>query len=736
MKLNAVAFVISGLLLSQPALSHDSVTSAPSQPSPVQQQETQQQLLPSVSDTFAWLRDDSRQSRQVRHFLTEQNQHADQALAQYHPIQQQLLQQWQDYAPQKAEKPWKIDGDYRYRFETRNDERVLVRRFANESEDHAEVIFNLTQRAALSNYYSLGHWAISPDRNTIAVLEDRRGDRNYTLSLIDIKSQKATELASGLSTEIAWTTNSDALYVVTNEAHTYRPFQIVKINRHQPANPQVIWQDDNPAWLVSLYPTGDKNYALVQSNNHDTSEQYVLSLTSGELSAPLQQREKGTEYYSDILNQQLISFSNHQGEMALFRGPLGSQIEQLTPVFVPKAGTEIKNWYLFDKGIAVILGQQGSDELVVLDQNGKERFRRPMTANGTVAWLSQNGDAKSNLVRIRSMSMTTPATWSELDIETGEERRLSQDNYPNIAPEHYHSEQIRVRANGVEVPVSLAFRHDKITADSPVFLYGYGAYGTPMKPYFMPQVISLLDQGAIYAIAHVRGGGYLGSEWYQAGKGLNKPNSIKDFVATAQVMQQYMPSISAGTGANAHSALPQPREIYAIGGSAGGTLVAAAINAAPNTFSGAVLQSPFVDVINTMSDPSLPLTQQEYQEWGNPAKTKDLAVMKTYSPYDNLKPQAYPPMLVRTGLNDSQVPYWEGAKFIAKLQALSTANAPYLLTTDFNAGHQKNRKTAMAAQAMEYAFLLGLHQQKMTSSAANTTSQNQSSQDSMQPSSS
>ncbi|MDG2681915.1 prolyl oligopeptidase family serine peptidase, partial [Vibrio parahaemolyticus] len=255
------------------------------------------------------------------------------------------------------------------------------------------------------------------------------------------------------------------------------------------------------------------------------------------------------------------------------------------------------------------------------------------------------------------------------------------------------SKRIFIKHDGVSVPVSLAYRKDKLHAQSPVMIYGYGAYGFTMKPYFMPQVISLLDQGVVYAIAHVRGGGYFGDEWHEQGRGARKANSIGDFVAAAKTLKTF----ERGN-----------REVFAIGSSAGGTLVAGAVNRDPKLFSGVVLKVPFVDVVASMSDTSLPLTTQQYGEWGNPTKPEQLARMKAYDPILNIHKDAYPPMLVQVGLIDQRVPYWEGAKYLAKVSELSERTGPYLLQTDFNSGHQMDPRQAQEQQAKEYAFLLSL----------------------------
>jgi oligopeptidase B len=289
--------------------------------------------------------------------------------------------------------------------------------------------------------------------------------------------------------------------------------------------------------------------------------------------------------------------------------------------------------------------------------------------------------------------MIQPGLWERFNTLTATRESIGQDVYPNYQADMYVTQTLNIENDGHAVPVTLAYRKELLNKQNPVVLYGYGAYGVTMKPYFMPQTISLLDRGVIYAVAHVRGGGFKGEQWYLSGKGLNKANSISDFVAAARTLQNFQQG---------------ERAILAMGSSAGGTLVAGALNEAPEVFAGASLKVPFVDVINSMSDETLPLTAQQYAEWGDPHQESELSVMKAYDPYYNLSKANYPPVLISVGLNDRRVPYWEGAKYQAKLQSLTTGSGPYLLSTNFSQGHSSDRRQSLSQQAFEYAFLLSL----------------------------
>ncbi|UXI01688.1 prolyl oligopeptidase family serine peptidase [Photobacterium sp. TY1-4] len=644
---------------------------------------------PNPADpSYQWLRDDTRQSAVVLNFLQQENQRTESQLAAQQPLEQTLLSEWQSRSRQSTAQPWRLQGEFNYRVDASGQQ--LIRQNAQTQAE--AVVLDLSTRREGAAYYSLGNWQISPDHRWVALAEDRRGDRNYQISVIALDSGKAQPaVLPGVATDLVWSNDSQSLYVVGNEANTYRPHRVLRWMWSTDST-QELFREADLAWMVSIYPSTSGQYVLIQSNNHNSSEQHLVDRNTGRGPGMIRAREPGVEYYADVRHDTLYLSSNLDGDFALYQAVLTEPNQPWQAIWQTPPTQHLKNWLLYPQHIVLEVTRQQHSDLVVLNYQGKTLYQQTITPSGGVAWLSGNSSRYGQSVRIRRMSMAQPPQWLALDLETFEMSVLGEDRYQNIEPQLYRSEQIQVLHDGVSVPVSLVYRPDQLTAHSPVVLYGYGAYGTPMRPYFMSQVLSLLDRGMIYAIAHVRGGGYLGPAWYEQGKGMNKPNAFADYLAVAQTLKQYR------GGKN--------RPLLAIGGSAGGTLVATALNQQPALFSAAVLQVPFVDVVATMSDPTLPLTRQEYAEWGDPSDPAQRAVMAAYSPVDNIARQAYPPMLVTAGLYDSQVPYWEPAKWVAKVRDLSVDTGPYLLQTDMQGGHRQDARQAQQQQAREYAFLL------------------------------
>lgn len=648
--------------------------------------------MPSVaSDNFDWLRDDSRQDERVLSYLKQQNQKTEQFQKRYDEITQNLLSQWEAMAAEKGEKPWAIKNGQEWNLTRRQGNFVLLSRANNNAQEN--VVYDFSSRQEERQYFQIGQWRIQG--GSLLFTEDIDGSEQYRAVLVDLKSGAVRELISNIDNGVLLSPNGKFAFAVSKEAKTQRPYQIVRINI-QTNEQKVLWQEDKTDWLMSFYPAADARFALVQSNNESTTEQKILNLDSGKLTASLRKPESGVEYYADVAQDRVFINSNLNGQFGLFEATMPEKHAD-TAEFNWKSFLRSENgveqFYLYDAGLVALTKQDNQTTISVYSYDGTAKKTLPLESEGRVAWLSTLGDYRSNKIRIRSMSMTTPPLWEEFDVKALTKTNLSQDVYHGFSSQDYVSQRIMVKSHGVEVPVSVAYRKDKLSDNAPVVLYGYGAYGFTMKPYFMPQTVSLLDQGVIYAIAHVRGGGYFGADWHEQGRGVLKANSINDFTAAAQALKHF----DGGE-----------RDVYAIGSSAGGTLVAGSINQAPDLFAGAVMKVPFVDVVASMSDTTLPLTAQQYGEWGNPTLPEQLKAMQAYDPILNIHKDAYPPMLVQVGLNDQRVPYWEGAKYLAQISSTSESTGPYLLQTDFHSGHRMDPRQAREQQAKEYAFLLSL----------------------------
>ncbi len=640
----------------------------------------------TAADDFNWLRDDARKDERVLTYLTQQNRKTEQYQKSYQALTQDLLAQWETMVADKGEQPWSIVNGREWTLTRRDGRYVLLSRASQHAPENA--VFDFAERQSAHQYYQLGQWHVSGDK--LLFTEDIDGSEQYRAVVVDLLSGQSSELATHVDSGALLSQNGKMAYLVAKDKRTQRPHQILRISTES-LSKTVIWNEYKSDWLLSFYRAADSRYAVLQSNNESTTEQKLVDLDTGTVTDSLRVPEVGVEYYADVAKGHVYLNSNLEGKFALYQAeltPLSATWQRFTNPSEP-----LEQFYLYDAGVVALSKPNNVSTLTVYSYQGQEKVILPLEHDGNVAWLSTLGDFESNKIRIRSMSMTTPPQWEEFDVKTLTKSLYSQDAYQDFDSQHYVSKRIFIKHDGVSVPVSLAYRKDKLHAQSPVMIYGYGAYGFTMKPYFMPQVISLLDQGVIYAIAHVRGGGYFGDEWHEQGCGVRKANSIGDFVAAAKTLKTF----ERGN-----------REVFAIGSSAGGTLVAGAVNRDPKLFSGVVLKVPFVDVVASMSDTSLPLTTQQYGEWGNPTKPEQLALMKAYDPILNIHKDAYPPMLVQVGLIDQRVPYWEGAKYLAKVSELSEHTGPYLLQTDFNSGHQMDPRQAQEQQAKEYAFLLSL----------------------------
>ncbi|MEG0006780.1 MAG: prolyl oligopeptidase family serine peptidase [Aeromonas sp.] len=630
-------------------------------------------------DPYGGWRDDSRSSPELLTLLREQNRWTEQQLAGQRPLEKTLQAEWQ--ARERGEPmpvEWLSEAGNQWRMGA---DGSLWQR----GDEQAEPRQRLAPRQPADGYYELAAWSLHPNGRWLALAEDSRGDRDYRISLLDLASGETLATLPHRASDLLWSLDGKTLYTIANERNTLRPWQLWA---WQDGKEVLVHQERDPAWLLSLYRTTDQRHLILQSNNHNGSEQYLLDDGKAAL---VKARQPGLEYYLDTQGERVLIKSNRDGELGLYQATsLAEVASQPWQLLWSGQDRSLEKWRLFRDHTVLQYRKDGDDWLDVLGADGKLTHSLPLTEGAGTAWIqgSQDPDSAKVLIRRQGMAEAPHQRW--LNLATGQWQAADKPAEESL----YQSERRWVVGeDGVKVPVSLVWRKD-IGAPKALLLYGYGAYGTPMRPYYQPQVLSLLDRGFVYAIAHVRGGGLLGESWYKDGRGQQKQHSVDDFLAVANSLA-LDPAID-------------PARLFAMGGSAGGLLVAAALNQAPGRFAGAVLQVPFVDLLGTMNDPELPLTRQEYAEWGNPAAVANYAAMRRLSPYDNLHAAHYPPLYVTAGLHDSQVPYWEPLKWLARLRAHSTGPGPYLLRTELDGGHLAIPRTAQQRAAQEYAFLLTL----------------------------
>ncbi|RTG34744.1 S9 family peptidase [Serratia marcescens] len=653
------------------------------------------------TDDYYWLRDDSRKERKVLDYLKAENRYTEQMMAPYQKLRATLYQEMLGrMSPDDRSVPYQLNG-YRYQESyAAGKDFARYQRQALTGDTPWQTLLDANQRAAGHAYYRLGALDVSLDNRRLAVAEDLQGRRQYRISLREIDSERwSPETLENTSGNMVWANDSQTLFYVRNHPQTLLPYQVY---RHQYGTPtaedKLVYQENDPAFYLSLSRSSSRDYLILTISGNTTSEVRLIDANQPQREPQLfAARQNGREYYLDHYRGEFYLRSNHQDpNFGLYRTAAAGNPWQT--LIAPQAQHEVESFSLFRDWLVVQERANGLVQLRQISWDGKTERAIPFDDASYMAWLGYNPEPDSDRLRYGYSAMTTPTRTYEWDLNKGERTLLKQQEVKGVDPSLYHSERIWITArDGVKVPVSLVYRKSLFkNGHNPLLVYGYGAYGMSMDPAFSASRLSLLDRGVVFALAHIRGGGELGQLWYEDGKLFNKQNTFNDFIDVTETL------IAQGYG--------DGKRVFAMGGSAGGLLMGAVINQAPQLFHGVVAQVPFVDVVTTMLDESIPLTTGEYDEWGNPNEQAYYDYIKQYSPYDQVKAQAYPHLLVTTGLHDSQVQYWEPAKWVAKLRELKTDDRQLLLYTDMDAGHggKSGRFKAYEDIALEYAFILAL----------------------------
>lgn len=653
-------------------------------------------------DNYYWLRDDDRADPQVLAYLTAENEFTEQAMQPQQALRETLYGEMVARIAQQDHSVPYVKHGYRYqtRYEPGNEYAIYLRQPAAGQENWSTLIDG-NERAKDSEFYTLGGLDISPDNRLMAVAEDFLSRRQYDIRIKKLDDETWTDdLLKNTSGSSEWANDSQTLYYVRKHKKTLLPYQVYRhVVGTDPKTDKLVYEEKDDTFYVGLDKTTSEKYILIHLESTTTSE--ILLLDADDPQAKPQvflSRRKDHEYALDHYLGHFYIRSNKDGKnFGLYKSEDGVEANWQT-LIAPRIEVMLEGFSLFRDWLVVEERHQGLTQLRQIHWKSGEEKSLAFDDPTYTTWLAYNPEPDTSLLRYGYSSMTMPSSLFELDLDTHERTLLKQQEVKDFDADNYRSERVWVTArDGVKVPVSLVYRRELFKPnENPLLVYGYGSYGSSMDPAFSGSRLSLLDRGFVFALAHIRGGAELGQQWYDDGKLFNKLNTFHDFIDVTKEL------VAEGYG--------DAGQVYAMGGSAGGLLMGAIINQAPELYHGIVAQVPFVDVVTTMLDESIPLTTGEYDEWGNPNDKASYDYMLQYSPYDQVRAQAYPHMLVTTGLHDSQVQYWEPAKWVAKLRELKTDDNQLLMHTDMDSGHggKSGRFKAYEDIALEYAFVLSL----------------------------
>ena len=645
------------------------------------------------------------QTQEVLDYLHAENAYLDTMMSHTKMLQDSLykeivgrIKQTDESVPYKSNGYWYIN-----RFEEGQEYAILSRK--KESLDAPEeIILDQNQRAKDKEYYAMGGMAVSPNNKIAAFSEDFVSRRQYAVRFKNLETGELyPDIIENTTGGVTWANDDKTVFYAKKDA-ALRSYKIFKHELGRPVSEdKEVYHEKDETYSTFVYKTKSKDYLIIGSYSTVSQEYRILDANSpnGEF-VVFQPRERNLEYGIDHYEDKWYIRTNKDGakNFKLMSTPIDKTTkEHWEDVIAHRSDVLLEGFELFRKFMVISERIQGITKLRIIPWSGEDDHYIDFKEDAYLAYTSMNPEFDTELLRVGFTSLTTPNTTYDYDmVNKTLEIKKQQEVVGDFDPQNYSSERIfATAADGTQVPISIVYKKGYIKdGTSPLLLYAYGSYGSSMDPYFSSVRLSLLDRGFAFAIAHIRGGEEMGRHWYEDGKLLNKKNTFTDYIDCADhlIKNQYTSN----------------ERLFAMGGSAGGLLMGAVVNMRPDLWKGVIAAVPFVDVVTTMLDETIPLTTAEYDEWGNPNDKQYYDYIKSYSPYDNVEAKAYPAMLVTTGYHDSQVQYWEPAKWVAKLRDMKTDNNPLLLYCNMDTGHggASGRFAQYKETAMEYAFLLDL----------------------------
>jgi len=652
----------------------------------------------TLTDDYFWLRD--KESPEVRAYLEAENAYTEEVMQPTKALQETLYAEMLGRIKQTdLSVPSRI-GDYLYYSRTQEGQQYSYMCRRRRTDDAPEeVLLDLNALAQGHSYLSVGAYVVSDDQHWLAYSLDTTGYRQYVLQVKDLRTGAVLDERIERVGAVVWASDNRTLFYTTEDAVSKRSHQVW---RHVLAAPEstLVFEEHDELYDVSAGRSLDKEVIFIGSFARTSSELRFLpsAAPTGEFRIVVP-RTPGHEYDADHYQGQLYIRTNKgASNFRIVTAPIANPSEtHWTPFIDHDPAVKIDGIVFFARHAVIAEREGGLPALRVIEMSTGDTHRIATDEPDYTLALAANPEFDTDTVRYTYQSMVTPSSVYDYGMDTGERTLLKQQEVlGGYDPAQYQAERIWATArDGTKIPISLVYRRG-VPRDgrAPMVLYGYGSYGISLSPIFSSSRLSLLDRGIVYAVAYVRGGGELGEDWRQQGRMMQKMQTFTDFIDCAEHVIRERYTSTEG--------------LVIQGGSAGGLLVCGVANMRPALFRAVVAQVPFVDIMNTMLDATLPLTTSEYIEWGNPNERAAFEYMLTYSPYDNVTAQPYPAMLVHVSLNDSQVPYWEGAKLVAKLRVAKTNDRTLLLKANLGAGHggASGRYDALRETAFTYAFIL------------------------------
>ena len=649
-------------------------------------------------DNFFWLREKSNPA--VISYLETENAYTDATMKPTEALQEKLYKEMVGHIKETDfSAPYRWGKYYYYTRTEQGKQYPIYCRKQGSLDAKEEVILDQNELAKGLKFFSIGAFVVSDDGNLLAYSSDTTGYRQYKLQIKDLRTGNLLPESFERVGSVSWATDNKTLFFTTEDQVTKRSD---KFFRHVLGSDKtdMIFEEKDELFDIGAYRSRDKSTIFLGSFSKTSTEFWYLPTAQPTAALKLiLARQPEHEYEVDHYGDSFYIRTNKAAKnFRVVMAPVSDPSEKnWKEVVAHNPKVKVEETSFFANHLVLSEWEDGLQRLRVIDMKTKKSHRIAFPEPVYSVGLDINREFNTNMVRYRYQSLVTPGSVFEYDMNKQQATLVKETEVPGgFDKKNYASERIFATASdGTKIPLSVVYKRGvKMDGTAPLLLYGYGSYGYSTPPTFSSNRLSLLDRGVIFVIAHIRGGSEMGEEWRQAGRMMNKMNTFTDFIASADhlVKNKYTSS----------------DRLVIQGGSAGGLLVGAVTNMRPDLFKAVVAQVPFVDVLNTMLDASLPLTTSEYIEWGNPNEKPAYEYMKKYSPYDNIAAKDYPAMLVKVSLNDSQVPYWEGAKLVAKLRVTKTDNNPLLLKTNMGAGHggSSGRYDYLREVAFDYAFML------------------------------